>query len=93
MSIYIVSWTGGYEVPQYQGFVTKEAAMRTARTWAEDMEEGVDTIDVLEVTHTEFGVEVERIFDDEAVAAADTLSPEALVEAAQNAQALNEDFV
>jgi hypothetical protein len=54
---YLVVWSGGYEAPQYELRLTREGAVETALTWMEDMEEGVDTIDVLRLNLTNLTVE------------------------------------
>ena len=46
-SVYIVAWTGGYEAPSYTAFFDEARAWDQAYEWVEEMEEGVDTIDVL----------------------------------------------
>lgn len=58
LPIYLVVWSGGYEAPQYSAYTEAEKAMAVALEWAEDMEEGVDTIDVLRIDQN---LAVERV--------------------------------
>jgi len=59
--IYIACWSGGYDPPSYQAFSIYDNAVNVAKEWAEDMEEGVDTIDVISINLET--LEVKRLYD------------------------------
>lgn len=46
--LFIVAWTGGYELPQYATERTLEDAVKRAQDWDEGADEG-DFIDILRV--------------------------------------------
>lgn len=49
MKLYIVAWTGGAEIPSYQASRTESEAFDIAARWMLDVEEGFETVDVLEL--------------------------------------------
>ena len=67
-SVYVVSWTGGYEAPCYVAFWDEAQAWERAHKWARDMKESEDTIDVLRIRL--MPLSIERLEQDDAPAAA-----------------------
>jgi len=66
--VYVVVWSGGYEMPQYFATYSEAMAWRTAVDWAADMEEGAETVDVLKISLDLLTIEhLPRPSDDELV--------------------------
>jgi len=55
--LYMVVWSGGYEAPQYQVLDTDIAAWALAQSWADDMDDESDWIDVLRINGSDLSVE------------------------------------
>ena len=55
--VYITVWSGGYDPPSYQAFRSREEAWKIAEEWAKDMDEGVDTIDIVSIDLTSMAME------------------------------------
>lgn len=47
--VFVVAWSGGYDPPQYEVRTTDVQAWALAHSWAGDMDEGEDIIDVLRI--------------------------------------------
>ena len=58
MKIYIVCWSGGYELPSYQAFRTYDDAYRAAKDWEKDTDEG-DMIEILVLDTASLDIERE----------------------------------
>ena len=58
--VFIIVWSGGYDPPQYEVRPNRTEAFALAKSWAEDMEEGVDTVDVLRLDLDSMTIEREK---------------------------------
>jgi hypothetical protein len=57
VKLYVISWSGGYESPSYAVKRSEFEAWKLALEWSNDMDEGIDTVDVLVIDTNELTIE------------------------------------
>lgn len=79
IEVFVVTWGGGYDTPQYAAFLTAPEAWKQAREWEQEIEYGIDTIDVLKIDLNSTPITITRLDElDKFVADQSDTNPEFL---------------